>query len=392
MIIGVPAETFPGERRVALVPLVVPRLVKAGLKIVVQSCAGATAGFTDDGYRESGAEVVPNREEVFARADIVLQVRSFGANPVNGERDLPLFRAGQIIIGFAAPLDAPKFVAQVAERKVVSFALEFIPRIARAQAMDALSSMATIAGYKAVLLAASALGKMFPMLTTAAGTITPARLFVIGAGVAGLQAIATARRLGAVVEAYDIRPAAAQDVKSLGAKFVELSLESSAAKEDAAGYARDMGEEFYGRQQELMTGVIANQDVVITTAVVPGQKAPILLTPAMVHAMAPGSVIVDLAAERGGNCALTRPGETIIEREVTIIAPLNLPATVAYHASQMYAKNISTFALYILEKDRRELDLSDEITRQTLLTRGGEVMHTRIRKLLELPPREQAAA
>jgi len=392
MIIGVPAETFPGERRVALVPLVVPRLSKAGLKIVIQSKAGAMAGFADDSYRESGAEVATSREEVFVRADVVLQVRSVGANPVNGARDLPLFHAGQIIVGFAEPLVTPQSVAQLADRGVVSFALELIPRIARAQAMDALSSMGTIAGYKAVLLAAGALGKMFPMLTTAAGTITPARLFVIGAGVAGLQAIATARRLGAVVEAYDVRPAAAQDVQSLGAKFVELSLESSAATEDAAGYARDMGEEFYRRQQELMARVIANQDVVITTAVVPGKKAPILLTPAMVDAMAPGSVIVDLAAERGGNCALTCPGETVIERGITIIAPLNLPATVPYHASQMYAKNISTFVLYILENDRRRLDRSDDITRHTLLTCGGEVVHTRIRELLKLPPREQAAA
>jgi len=392
MIIGVPTETFPGERRVALVPLVVPWLVKAGLQIVIQSQAGVMAGFPDDGYRKGGAEVVATREEVFARADVILQVRSVGANPVHGEQDLPLLRAGQIIVGFAEPLAAPESVAWVADRGVVSFALEFIPRIARAQMMDALSSMGTITGYKAVLLAAAALGKMFPMLTTAAGTITPARLFVIGAGVAGLQAIATARRLGAVVEAYDVRPAAAQDVQSLGAKFVELSLESSAAREDASGYARDMGAEFYRRQQQLLTAVLANQDVVITTAVVPGKKAPILLTAPMVHAMPPGSVIVDLAAERGGNCALSRPGETVVEREVTIIAPLNLPATVAYHASQMYAKNISTFALYILEGDRRWLDGSDEIPRHTLLTCGGEVVHPRIRELLKLPPRERAAA
>lgn len=382
MIAGVPAETFPGERRVALVPLVLPRLIKAGLKVLIQSNAGVMAGFTDGAYLESGAEIASSREEIFARADLVLQVRSLGANPVSGHGDLPLLRSGQVLVGFGEPLVAPKSAAALADRGVISFALELIPRIARAQTMDALSSMATIAGYKAVLLAAGTLGKMFPMLTTAAGTIMPARVFIIGAGVAGLQAIATARRLGAVVEAYDVRPAAAQDVRSVGARFIELSLDGSAISEDTAGYARDMGEVFYRRQQERMAAVVAGKDAVITTAAVPGKKAPILVTAPVVQAMAPGSVIVDLAAERGGNCELTQPGETVREKEVTIIGPLNVAATVPYHASQMYASNISAFILYMLDHGRVRIDTSDEITRNTLVAYGGEVVHPRIKELL----------
>jgi NAD(P) transhydrogenase subunit alpha len=293
-------------------------------------------------------------------------------------------RAGQVIIGMADPLGAPEAVRELAARRVTAFALELIPRITRAQSMDVLSSMATISGYKAVLMAADTLPRMFPLLTTAAGTITPAHVLIVGAGVAGLQAIATARKLGAVVEAYDVRPAVKEQVQSLGAKFVELQLETSQA-EDKGGYAKAQDETFYRRQREAMTRVVAANDVVITTAVVPGKKAPVLITADMVRAMAPGSVVVDLAAERGGNCELTRPDEAVVERGVTVLGPTNLPSTVPYHASQMYAKNISTFLLHLIKDGGVKPDPADEIARDTLLTADGEVVNPRVRELLGLP-------
>jgi NAD(P) transhydrogenase subunit alpha len=381
VIIGVPKETFPGERRVAIVPTVAPLLTPSGLDVLVETGAGEAAGFPDAAYQEIGARIAHSRAEVFASADVLVQVRGFGANPKAGHADLDLVRPGQLVIGFLEPMTAPEEAKLLAERGVIAFAMELIPRITRAQSMDALSSMATVAGYKAVLLAADMLPRMFPLLMTPAGVIHPARVFVIGAGVAGLQAIATARRLGAVVQAYDIRPAVKEQVQSLGAKFVELPLEAGQA-EDSQGYARAMDEEFYRRQRELMARVIAGSDVVISTAGVPGKRAPVLITGEAIWGMAPGSVIVDLAAEWGGNCEYTRPGETVVIQEVTILGPVNISSAVPYHASQMYAKNITSFLLHLLKNGKLSLDLEDEITRETLVAQGGKVVHPRVRKIL----------
>jgi NAD(P) transhydrogenase subunit alpha len=377
MKVGIPKETWPGETRVAVVPAAVAGLVKSGLEVAVELGAGAAAGFTDEAYRAQGASVI-SRADVFGGSDILLQVRATPGQPA-------LLRKGQAVIGFADPLGAPEGVRAIAATGATLLSMELMPRITRAQSMDALSSMATVAGYKAVLLAANTLPRMFPMLMTAAGTVSPARVFIMGAGVAGLQAISTARRLGAKVEAYDVRPAVKEQVQSLGARFVELPLESGDA-EDKGGYAKAQDEAFYRRQREMMLKVVAASDVVITTALIPGKAAPILLTAEMVEAMPPGSVIVDLAAERGGNCALTRPDETVVHHDVTILGPTNPPALVPYHASQMYSKNITSFLAHLLGKDgaqQRELTLNpdDEITRETLLTRGGEVVHARVREL-----------
>ncbi len=383
MNVAVPRESFPGERRVALVPASVPTLAKAGLGVVVESDAGREAGYTDEQYTEKGARIAGSREEVFA-AEILLQVRVAGANPEAGQADLPRMRGGQVLIGMCDPLGSPQAAAPIAERGATLFALELLPRITRAQSMDVLSSMATVAGYRAVLLAAQALPRMFPMLMTAAGTVSPAKVFIVGAGVAGLQAIATARRLGAVVSAYDVRPAVKEQVQSLGAKFVEMDLAPTGA-EAAGGYARAMDEEFYRKQREMMARVVAESDVVITTAAVPGKKAPILVTGEMLKGMAPGSVIVDLAAERGGNCDLTRPGETVVEHGVTILGPANLPSEIPYHASQMYAKNISTFLLHLVKDGQVQVNEEDEIIRETLVTRDGKVVNPRVAELLSAP-------
>lgn len=376
MKVGIPRETWPGEARVAVVPLAVAGLLKAGLEVAVEQGAGTAAGFTDDAYRKQGAAIV-SRTEAFA-ADILLQVRATPGDPSR-------LRRGQAVIGFADPLGAPDAVRAIAASGASLLSMELMPRITRAQSMDALSSMATIAGYKAVLLAANALPRMFPMLMTAAGTVSPARVFIMGAGVAGLQAISVARRLGAKVEAYDVRPAVKEQVQSLGARFVELPLESGDA-EDKGGYAKAQDEAFYTRQREMMLKVVAASDVVITTALIPGKRAPILITTEMVEAMAAGSVIVDLAAERGGNCELTRPDETVVHQGVSILGPSNPPALVPYHASQMYSKNITTFLMHLLGKDgatlsELPLNLEDEITAETLLTRGGDVVHARVRDL-----------
>ena len=384
MIVGVPRESFPGERRVALVPMVIPGLAKAGLEVVVEAGAGAEAGYPDAAYEEKGARILGGRAAVFGAADVLIQVLCHGSNDRTGKADLPLLGKDKVLIGFLRPLGSLEMVREVAATGVTSFAVELMPRSTRAQSMDALSSMATAAGYRAVLIAAGELPKYFPMLTTAAGTITPARVLVIGAGVAGLQAIATARRLGAVVSGYDLRPAAKEQVQSLGGRFVELGIEAQDAQ-DARGYARAQDDAFYRRQRELLGQVVAGQDVVITAAVVPGKKSPVLVTAEMVHAMAPGSVIVDLAAERGGNCELTRSGETYVERGVKIVGQINLASSVPYHTSQMYARNISAFLLYLVKEGKVRLDLSDEIIRETLLTRGGEVVNGRVRKFFSLP-------
>ncbi len=392
MIIGVPRENFPGERRVAMVPSVVPSLAKAGLTVVVEAGAGVGAGYPDADYLAKGASIVPDRAEVFRVADIIIQVLAHGSNDETGAADLPLFHRDQILIGFLRPLGSLKTIQEIAATGVTSFSVELMPRSTRAQSMDALSSMGTICGYKAVLIAADTLPRIFPMLTTAAGTITPGRVLIIGAGVAGLQAIATARRLGAVTSAYDMRPAAKEQVQSLGGRFVELPLETKGTAEDAQGYARAQDEEFYRKQRELLGRVVAESDVVITAAVIPGQKSPVLVTADMVARMAPGSVIVDLAAERGGNCELTKSGEEIVAHGVTIIGRFNLASTVPYHASQMYARNIAAFILHLIRDGKLNLDLNDEIVRSTLVTRGGEIVNARVREFFKLPALASAAA
>jgi NAD(P) transhydrogenase subunit alpha len=379
MIVGVPRETYPGERRVALVPAVLPLLTKKGVEVVLEAAAGEAAGYPDAAYSEAGARIAPERGAVFGAADAVLQVLCHGANDRTGRADLSLLRWGQVLIGSLRPLGSVETVREIAATGATAFAVELMPRITRAQSMDALSAMSTVAGYSAVLQAANLLPRMFPMLMTAAGTITPARVLVVGAGVAGLQAIATARRLGAVVSAYDVRPAAKEQVESVGGRFVELPLETADA-EDARGYARARDEAFYQRQRELMARVVAASDVVITTAVVPGRKAPVLVTADMVAAMAPGSVIVDLAAERGGNCELARAGETLVAHGVTIVGAVNLAGAVPYHASQMYARTLVAFVLHLLKDGAVAVDLDDEITRETLVTLGGKVVHPRAGK------------
>jgi NAD(P) transhydrogenase subunit alpha len=377
MIVGIVKESFPDEARVAMVPALVPQLAKAGIEVVIESGAGADAGFLDGEYSDKGAKVVSGRAEVFQTADLIAQVRALGANPDAGKADLELIRDGQAVAGMCEPLTEHDSTNALAEKGATLFSMEMMPRITRAQSMDVLSSMATIAGYKAVLLAANELPKMFPMMMTAAGTIAPARVFVVGAGVAGLQAIASAKKLGAIVEAYDVRPAVKEQVESLGGKFVELELETDTA-EDAGGYAKELGEDFYKKQREMMLSVVAASDVVITTAAIPGKKAPILVTKEMVDGMHPGSVIVDLAAERGGNCELTKPGEIAVEGGVKIVGPLNIPTTVPFHASQMYAKNMATFLLHLVDEGSLKIDTEDEITEGTLITQGGKVVNTRI--------------
>lgn len=383
MIIGVPKETFPGEKRVALIPAILPSLQKGGMEVHLESGAGVESGYPDAAYTEKGGTIVASRRELFERARIIVQVRTLGANPEHGRADLPMMQRDQVIVGIAEALSNPQAIRELQTQHVRAFAMELMPRITRAQSMDVLSSMGTVSGYKAVLMAANALPKMLPMLMTAAGTVTPAKVLIIGAGVAGLQAISMARRLGAAVEAYDVRPAVKEQVLSLGAKFVDLPLDTGDAQ-DKGGYAKAQDEAFYQLQRDLLTKVLTSSDVVITTAAVPGKKAPILITADMVAGMSPGSVIVDLAAERGGNCALTRVNETVVKHGVTIIGPENPASLVPYHASQMYSKNIATFLLHVVNKGEITLDVEDEITRDTLLTRDGEIVHPQVRTLLGL--------
>ena len=384
MIVGVPKETFPGERRVALIPAVLPNLKKAGLDVVVEAGAGVEAGYADSQYADKGAKVLPDRKSVFASADIITQVLCYGSNNKTGKADLPLMRRDQVLIGFLRPFGSLEVLQEIAGAGVTSFSVELMPRTTRAQNMDALSSMATACGYKAVLIAADVLPRFYPMLTTAAGTITPARVLILGVGVAGLQAIATARRLGAIVSAYDLRPVVKEQVQSLGARFIELPIEAKDAQ-DARGYATAQDEAFYAKQRELIGRVVAESDVVISTAVVPGRKAPILVTAEMVRGMQPGSVIVDLAAERGGNCELTRTDETIVAHGVTIIGKINLASTVPYHASSLYARNLTAFLTHLVKDGKIQFDMSDEITRDTMVTRGGEIVQARVRERFSLP-------
>lgn len=384
MIIGVPKESYPGERRVALVPVVLPTLIKAGFEVVIQAGAGVEAGYPDSHYSDKGARIVADRAGVFGAANIILQVLCYGSNDITGKQDVALFRRDQIVVGFLRPFGAQEVAEDIAHAGVTSFSVELMPRTTRAQSMDALSSMGTVCGYKAVLVAADSHPRIFPMMTTAAGTITPARVFVIGAGVAGLQAIATARRLGAVISAYDLRPAAKEQVQSLGGRFVELPIEAKDAQ-DARGYARAQDEDFYRRQRELLGKVVQESDVVITAAVIPGKKSPILVTEDMVKGMAPGSVIFDLASERGGNCELTEVGKTVVKDNVTIIGAINVASGVPYHASQMYARNVTAFLTHLIKDQKLNLNLQDEIVRETLVTHGGEIVNARVREFFRLP-------
>ncbi len=384
MIVGVPKEIYPGERRVALTPVVVPMLAKAGLEVAIESGAGAAAGYPDAIYQEKCAKILPDRAAVFSQCDIIVQVLCHGANDKTGASDLPLMRRGQLLVGFMRPLASAETVQQIAQTGVTAFCVELMPRTTRAQSMDALSAMASIAGYKAVIVVADNLPRIFPMMTTAAGTITPSRVLIIGAGVAGLQAIATAKRLGAVVSAYDVRPAVKEQVQSLGGRFVELPLETGDAQ-DARGYAKAQDEAFYAKQRELLGKVIAENDAVITTAVVPGKKAPVLVTAEMVKGMAPGSVILDLAAERGGNCELTHPGESYVAHGVTLIGPMNLAGSAPYHASQVYARTLTSFLANLVKDGKVRPPEDDDIIRETLLTQGGEVVNARVRESLGLP-------
>jgi NAD(P) transhydrogenase subunit alpha len=385
VIIGIPAEIKTAEKRVAMSPANVQSLTDKGVKVLFQTNAGDAAGYPDGLYTEAGATISADRAEIFAQADIILQVQSFGSNNENSEADLASLRSGQLVIGMMDPLASPQAAQAVAEKGATAIALELVPRISRAQSMDVLSSMATLAGYKAVLMGASAAPRIFPMLMTAAGTLQPARVLIMGVGVAGLQACATAKRLGAVVEAYDVRPAAREQIISVGAKPVELDLDTGES-EGAGGYAKAQGEDFLKRQRELMTAVVAEQDIIITTAAIPGAKSPILVTEDMVKAMKPGSVIVDLAAERGGNCDLTEEGKTVVAHGVTILGPENVPSELAYHASQMYGKNMQTLLELILDDEGNlNLDFNDEIVAGTVVAHEGKIPHPHMRKLLGLP-------
>ncbi|MCU0708235.1 MAG: Re/Si-specific NAD(P)(+) transhydrogenase subunit alpha [Pirellula sp.] len=376
MKVGVAKETFPGEKRVALTPASVPTLKKLGLEVLVQAGAGLVAGYEDSNYVDKGAQIVPTRGDVFG-ADIVLQVRAAGENPDAGPADLPLMRQGQVLVASCDALSSLPQVEPIAKSGVTLFALELIPRITRAQSMDILSSQATIAGYRAVLMAAMELHKIFPMMMTAAGTLSAAKVFVLGAGVAGLQAIATAKKLGAIVYGYDLRPACREQVESLGGKFVVLELDSGGS-EDKGGYAKAMDEAFYQRQREELAKTVAQCDVVITTAAIPGKRSPLLVTAHAVRAMQPGSVVVDLAAQRGGNCELTRADERIVDSGVTILGPTNIVSDAAYHASLMFSNNVTKFLQNLIVDGKPSIRMDDEIIRDTLVTHHGNVVHPRL--------------
>jgi H+-translocating NAD(P) transhydrogenase subunit alpha len=385
MLIGVPREIASGERRVALVPEVVSQLTRAGHRVVVERDAGLRAGFIDDAYRAVGCAVVDTASEIYSTAQMILKVQRPGRDESSGEAELDMLTEGTVLIGLLQPSGDPALFQQLAERRIVACSMELVPRTTRAQMMDALSSQSTVAGYKAVLLAANALQKFFPMLMTAAGTVRPARVLVIGAGVAGLQAIATARRIGAVVEAFDTRPVVKEQVQSLGATFIELGVHVEDAQ-DAGGYARELSEQHIRREKELIHNRALQADVIITTALVPGKPAPVLVSAETVKAMRPGSVIVDLAGEQGGNCELTVPGETVVRHDVTIIAPLHISSDLAYHASQMYAKNISALVTLLAPKGELNLNFSDDIIDAVTITADGQVRHEPTRRRLGMSP------
>ena len=381
MTIGVPTETSPGERRVSIVPTGVVALVRAGCAVHVSAGAGREAGFSDAAYEEAGATVVQERGSVFDESDVIVQVRGGGANPDSGMADVERLREGQVLIGFLEPLSAPAEIKALSNRRATACAMEFIPRTSRAQSMDALSSQANIGGYKAALVAAEYLPRLFPMMMTAAGTITPAHVFVVGVGVAGLQAIATCKRLGAVIQAYDVRPAVKEQVQSVGARFVELELDT-ADSEGSGGYAQAMDEQFYAKQREMMARVVSENDVVITTAAVPGKPAPVLVTEDMIKSMKPGSVVIDLAAERGGNCEITEPGRTVVKHGVTLVGEVNLPSTVPFHASQMYSNNIVNFLKLMINDGALDVGIDDDIVQGATVTRDGEIVNEQVSALL----------
>jgi NAD(P) transhydrogenase subunit alpha len=380
--VAVAREVFEGETRVALIPASVEGLRKSGHEVLMESGAGAHAWFLDDQYEAAGAAIVKDPEELYRAADVVLKVNPPEMHPQAGRHEVDLLREGAAIIGFLMPLDNPEVVEKLIRRRITSFAMEYVPRITRAQSMDALSSMATVSGYKAALMAADHLRKFFPLLMTAAGTILPATVLVLGAGVAGLQAVATAKRLGARVEAFDPRPAVKEQVHSLGAQFVEM--EVSEQVETAGGYAKEQSEEFLRREQQTIAARLPKVDVVITTAQVFGKKAPILITEEMVKGMRPGSVIVDLAVRQGGNCALSRPRETVEKFGVTIIGAWNLAASIPIHASQMYAKNVTSLFLSIYPSPAAVPNFEDEVTKASCITHGGEIVQASVRKALKV--------
>ena len=389
--VAVVRERFPGERRVALLPENVEKLIAVGYEVFVEQGAGEAAGISDELYEDSGATLTDRSG--LAGAEVLVQVRSLGANAVNGSEDLNLLTSGQLVIGMCDPLGSARAIEQLANAGISQIALEMVPRITKAQSMDVLSSMATIAGYRAVLHAAYQLPRMFPLNMTAAGTLAAAKVFIIGAGVAGLQAAATAKRLGAIVSAFDVRPDCREQVESVGARFIEFELESDDA-EDAGGYAREQTEDFLNKQREFMAQVASEHDIVITTAAIPGRQSPLLLTSQAVEAMAAGSVIVDLAAERGGNCSETQADQTIVVDGVTILGPTNLPSEIPYHASQMFGNNVTTLLQYLINEDGEiELDLNDEILAGCLVSKNGEIVNQRIAEIIgivvETPVNEQ---
>lgn len=388
MKVGVVRESAPGEHRVALIPADVPTLAKLNLDVIVESGAGQLAGYTDGEYQSRGATVA-SRKDVLTQADVLVAVRAAAAAGEVGVEDLKALKNGAIVIGHLNPYESHPGFTVLVEKRATALSMELIPRITRAQSMDALSSQANLAGYKSALLAAEHLPKMFPMMMTAAGTIVPAKVFVVGVGVAGLQAIATAKRLGAVVSAYDIRPAVKEQVQSLGAKFVEMELDAGEA-ETKGGYAREMNEEFYRKQREMMTSVVAESDAVITTAAIPGKKAPTLVTADMVRGMRSGSVIIDLAAERGGNCELTKVGETVVENGVTIVGPVNVASTIAHNASQLYSRNVTTLLKEFASEDGLDLTKEDEILEATLVLKNGTCPDPQLAETIGVPVAEEA--
>ncbi|MFW5865362.1 MAG: Re/Si-specific NAD(P)(+) transhydrogenase subunit alpha [Candidatus Izemoplasmataceae bacterium] len=375
MKIGVIKETSKDESRVALIPNHVSDLIKKGHEVEIEKNAGFNAGYLDEAYSSKGAKIYSSLEEVIQQSDLILSVRNANASD-DGKRIASLLKPGQIVIGLLEPYQKDESFDVYLDKNITAFSMELIPRTTRAQSMDVLSSMANLAGYKAVLIGASESAKMFPMMMTAAGTIVPAKVFVLGVGVAGLQAIATAKRLGAVVSAYDVRSEVKEQVLSLGAKFVEFDLESA---EGEGGYAKAMDEAYYERQRMMMQEVLKEMDVVITTANIPGKKAPILLTQAMVESMSTGSVIVDLAAERGGNCALTKLGQTVIHKGVKIVGVNNVPSTLSFNASALYSKNIVTFIDNLLDKETSQIRIEDDIVKDTLVTYQGQIYQDRVK-------------
>jgi NAD(P) transhydrogenase subunit alpha len=380
MKIAVAKEIEVSERRVSLVPDILAKLVKQGLEISVETGAGEKAYFSDGDYEAAGAKIITDAAVLWGEADILLKV-SPPQEREDGREEIDLLKPGAVLLSFLNPLGNPEIARKLAQRQITALSMELIPRTTRAQSMDALSSQASIAGYKTVLLAAAALPKYFPMLTTAAGTIAPAKVFVMGAGVAGLQAIATARRLGALVEAFDIRPAVKEEVQSLGAKFVEIKLTEETTA--AGGYAKEISEDSKKRTQEVVAEHVKHSDIVITTAQVPGRKAPILVTEEMVKGMKPGSVIVDLAAEQGGNCACTAPGKDIVYQGVTIIGPINLPSSMPVHASQLYAKNIAALMQLVVKDKALNVNFADDIVDAACITHNGEIRNQRIKDALQ---------